>query len=285
MNQTRTIEPETHAIGLLFILIFVVLCGMAQGSELIDVAVDGEDSIQTNFLFSPSLAKAPKLETQSNFVLLTFDGATLSKKFEKKIDRESPHFLVQHLSVYSPYEGIVRAKFIMNGGAEDLAKRVKLSSTKGGFLVTIEPPVASTATLDLLKKDALPLGVKEGKFESKKIEAAFFPKVTMVLALIAFLGVIGFFLIRHFRQSPSIKGSRKFLIEQVSYSSLGPKMGVALFKVGQEFVLVGVTPHQITPLSTVPKLQKTYEEESEFERKSFSEAVRSEMSRMKSGSA
>jgi len=56
---------------------------------------------------------------------------------------------------------------------------------------------------------------------------------------------------------------------------------VSLLKVGTEFVLVGITPNQISMLSHLPKLQEQYAEETGFERGIFKEAVSEEVQRLR----
>jgi flagellar biogenesis protein FliO len=79
-----------------------------------------------------------------------------------------------------------------------------------------------------------------------------------------------------------LAGSRKYLIENLSYVPLGSnnKNAVCLIKVGSEFVLVGVSPQQVTFLSHLPKLESQYESESKFERNVFEEAIQEELNKM-----
>ena len=57
----------------------------------------------------------------------------------------------------------------------------------------------------------------------------------------------------------------------------GGKAGVSLIKVGSEFVLVGVSSHQVSFLSSLPKLESQYEDENRFERETFQAAVQQEV--------
>ncbi|MFM8315766.1 MAG: flagellar biosynthetic protein FliO, partial [Deltaproteobacteria bacterium] len=73
-------------------------------------------------------------------------------------------------------------------------------------------------------------------------------------------------------------GIRKYLVEQLSYVPIGGmKSGVALVKVGGDFVLLGVTPNQVTFLSSLPKLSEQYEEENQFEKNTFNEAIQEQL--------
>jgi flagellar biogenesis protein FliO len=57
---------------------------------------------------------------------------------------------------------------------------------------------------------------------------------------------------------------------------------VSVLKIGNEFVLVGVTPTQVSLLSELPGLKATFDSERVLERGSFREAISEEVSRMHS---
>lgn len=98
-------------------------------------------------------------------------------------------------------------------------------------------------------------------------------------AVIACAAGATFLCVQFLKRRGGRQGSRKYLIEQLSYCPMGPKMGISLVKVGPELVLVGVTPNHISFLSAVPRLNETYFEESRYERGAFQEAVQEEVSR------
>ncbi|MCB0405747.1 MAG: flagellar biosynthetic protein FliO [Bdellovibrionales bacterium] len=106
-------------------------------------------------------------------------------------------------------------------------------------------------------------------------------RMGLALGLVLCFGAVLYLVLRLARKQPVRDGNRKYLIEKMSYCSLGPKMGVSLIKVGSEFVLVGVTSENISFLSNLGKLQAQYEEESQFERENFKEAVEQEFLRIK----
>ncbi len=104
-------------------------------------------------------------------------------------------------------------------------------------------------------------------------------RFTNLLALALAIALAGgcTYLFIKLTRGAKIRGSKKYLIEHLSTYQVSPKASVTLLKVGEEFVLVGVTPQQVTPLSSLPLLTKTYQEEHQFERDVFREAVSSEV--------
>ncbi|NDD05493.1 MAG: hypothetical protein EB078_11345 [Proteobacteria bacterium] len=90
-----------------------------------------------------------------------------------------------------------------------------------------------------------------------------------------------FLVLRTVKNKVGLKGTRRYLIEQLGYHSLGAKSGVSLLRIGQEFVLVGVTPNSINIISHLPKLREQYEEETGFERGVFKQAIAEEVQRLK----
>jgi len=102
--------------------------------------------------------------------------------------------------------------------------------------------------------------------------------IPLSLALAAFVGV-AIFLLRYLRARSFAPLARRFLVEPLSYSPLGPggKAGVALVKVGGEFVLLGITAQQVSLLSSLPGLQAQYAEEHHLERADFRKVVASEL--------
>ncbi len=76
-------------------------------------------------------------------------------------------------------------------------------------------------------------------------------RVFSVLALIlALMLVVLYFVKKMNLQGKSILGSQKYM-EIVERLYLGPKSSVALVKVGSEFLMIGMSPNQITFLSKV----------------------------------
>jgi len=140
---------------------------------------------------------------------------------------------------------------------------IKLNESVSGFLREEQKPL-NTQTI--------------GKTETKATSHGYYIFVVCLVLVLA--GACTFFVIRFLRRNGGFRGSRKFLIEQLSYCPLGTKMGVALLKIGREFILVGVTPNQINILSNMPVLAEQYGEEAKYERDHFDKAVKEELSRI-----
>jgi flagellar biogenesis protein FliO len=83
---------------------------------------------------------------------------------------------------------------------------------------------------------------------------------------------------RILKKKGSWKGSRRYLIETLAQVPVGDnrKTNVTLLKIGSEFILVGVTAEHVSFLSSLPRLQEQYLEESSMERDTFNEAVKEE---------
>lgn len=105
-------------------------------------------------------------------------------------------------------------------------------------------------------------------------------QLLLVFLLLLVAGGCTVFFFRFLKTKGKWQGSRKYLIEQLGYCPMGTKTGVSLIKVGKEFLLIGITPQQVTMLSKLPKLEAQYEEESQFERETFRDAVGQEIHRM-----
>ncbi len=145
----------------------------------------------------------------------------------------------------------------------------------------------SVATLDQLmdseKEPVFNNTVSDSSIEHKDPihkKATFYVAVIIMfsLSLLAF-----FFWKRHKKNSGPLSSvlARRFLIEQISWHSYGPKQGLSVVKVGKEFVLLGVSPNNINFLCKLDELKRMYEEESQYEREAFDNLVSEELSRIK----
>ncbi len=109
------------------------------------------------------------------------------------------------------------------------------------------------------------------------------PAWGMLVGIVAFLVASAgiFFALKALQRRTTGGGNRRYLIESLSYCPVGPggKAGLSLVKIGNEFVLVGVTAQQVTMLSTLPELKARYENESKYERGTFSQAVQEELAK------
>lgn len=145
-------------------------------------------------------------------------------------------------------------------------------------------PAQGSILNDYLKSEELPLKSAKASGQEKSGRWGLVQAV-LGLAVIGCAAGATFLCVQFLKRRGNRTGSRKYLIEQLSYCPMGPKMGISLIKVGPELVLVGVTSSQISLLSSVPRLQESYLEESRYERGDFQEAVKEEMSRIRGASA
>jgi flagellar biogenesis protein FliO len=247
------------------------------------VTVNGDKQADVAFSLTDADAPNPTIKIEDNIVELSFNGAELGDRLGDKVELVAPHALVNRVSAFSPEPRTVRARIAVNGSLDNLKNRVSLKRSKDGVTLVVTYPKGENATLDLLKEEQLPFGKGLGE---KPAKTASFGATQILLISLMFVlaGAASYFFVRFLRSKSGAKGTRKYLIEQVSYCPLGPKLGVSLIKVGTDFVLVGVTPNQISMLSTLPKLQREYEDSSSFERENFKQAVKEEFDRIKTPS-
>ena len=251
--------------------------------EIQNIKVSGDKEAFIHFEGLPADA-VPSLKVNGNTIDISFQGANLNAKLEGKVDLESPHALIQRVSVYEATKQNVRSKIVLNGTTDDLANRVKFDESSGALKLKIAFPKGDHPALNLLQEEQKPVltAPTVQKKEKPLISTA---QIFMVVMVILLAGACSFFAVRFLKNKGSLRGTRKFLLEQLGYVSLGNKIGVSLIKVGNEFVLVGVTPGQVSLLSTLPKLEQKYAEESQFERGVFKEAFEEEYQRLKRSDA
>ena len=247
---------------------------------LSSVKVTGDKQAEILFVGSGS-QPMPSVKVNENTLDFTFMGAELAENAQGKLDIESPHALIRRISVYAPEKDVVRARVIVNGSSEGLKQRTSVGRGAEGVSVNLEFPKNESATLNLLKEEQQPLATAllDSKKNVPKLQSF---QIFLIGIILLVAGVVTYLFLKTIKNKGGIRGTRKYLIEQLGYVSLGAKTGVSLIKIGQEFVLVGVTPNQVTMLSTLPKLQEQYDDESQFERGAFQEAVAEEVQRLKS---
>jgi len=252
---------------------------LALGAELKSVSVSGQDNALISMV-GEIPAESVSWRVVDNTIELTISEGMIAKEHGEKIELVAPHVLVKRLSFIQSSQASIKGKLIVNGSAEALTKRVKLAKSNGALVLTLDYPQQNSNTLRLLQEEQTPIAnlASSSKSVASNDSHYVFTLVTLFLVLCA---AGGFFLLRTFRSKGALRGARKYLIEQLGYCPVGPKSGVSLIKVGKEFVLVGVTPNQISMLSHLPKLQEQYEEETGFERGVFREAVAEEVQRLK----
>jgi len=240
-------------------------------AEIRSIKVGGDEEAQIVFTGG---GQATASRFSDNTIELTFPDSKLAEALQGKLDVDAPHTLVKRISLFDNGNKAVKAVIVVNGTSENLRNRISLNATPEGLKATLAYPKAESAALTLLKEEQEPLTFTETKKESPK-----FPKMQFFLSLLIIVaaGVATFFFMRFLKSKGQWRGSRKYLIEQLGYCPLGAKAGVSVVKVGKEFVLVGVTPNQVTLLSTLPGLERQYEEESHLERGSFKEAVEEDL--------
>jgi flagellar biogenesis protein FliO len=243
----------------------------AYGSEIRSIKVGGDKEAQIVFT-GGGAAEATRFS--DNTIELTFSDSKMAEALQGKLDVESPHALIRRISLFDNGSKAVKAVIVVNGTTEGLKSRLSLKPSPEGLKAVLVYPNTESAALNLLKEEQEPITLSEPKKESPK-----FPKTQLFISLLTIMaaGIATFVFMRFLKNKGQWRGSRKHLIEQLGYCPLGAKAGVSLVKVGKEFVLVGVTPNQVTLLSTLPQLERQYEEESHLERGSFKEAVEEDL--------
>lgn len=245
--------------------------------EISSVKVQGENEALVKFIGVGPKPSTPSFKLVGNTVEVSLGNATLKDVYQGKLDVSSPHALVHRVSVYEASNKQLKATIVVNGSLEGLKNRISFPEGSDSVNLKIEYPKVGNSTIELLKEEQLPL--QEISAENKK-ETKSFQWVQLVLFFVVLIGAgVGtFFVVKFAKTKGAWGGSRKYLIEQLSYVPIGgTKSGVALVKVGSEFVLLGVSPNQVSFLSSLPKLTQNYEEETLFEKNTFKEAVKEQI--------
>jgi flagellar biogenesis protein FliO len=265
-----------------FTTICLTLSAAAFASEpkLLNVETTGEQEARMNFRTDGLVRDIPRVTYKENVIELLFTGLTLDEG--KKIDIVSPHVLVGRVSVFEPEKGKVKARIVVNGSVEKLKDRLTFVKSENGVQMALALPEGQNPTLNLLKEDQLPLAREASGATLPKVQSRWAEAIVPIVLLL-FFGVAGAFAFRHLRGKGKLGGTRKYLVEHMSYCPVGQggKAGVSLVKVGSEFFLVGVTSGSVNLLSAMPQLGSQYKEETRLERESFQEAVSQEVKRMR----
>lgn len=248
--------------------------------EISEAIVSGDRRAEVLFVASPSPEVAPSWQVHGNVMEINFPGAELPKARNGKWEVNSPHALVQRIQLFSTNKHGVHGEILFNGKSDDLRNRLSFEKNPRGIALAVEYPTGDTKAIDLMKEEQLP--VLTNAPSPRLAEPSFQPRqIALVGILLALAGICTFVLFRFLKTKGRWKGSRKYLIESLGYCPLGGKSGISLIKVGREFILVGVTANQVSLLSTLPRLAEQYEEETQFERESFRDAVGEELRRMR----
>ncbi len=248
--------------------------------KLMAVETTGSDSVRLLFRTDSPARDVPRVSYKDNVIELSFAGMTLDEG--KKIDLVSPHVLIQRISVFEPEKGKVKANIIVNGSVEKLKERVSFTKSENGVAFSLTVPEGQNPTLTLLKEEQLPLA-REAAGGAVPKAATRWGEALVPFVLFCFLLVGSAVGYRYLKGKGKLGGTRKFLVETVSYSPIGHggKAGVSLVRVGTDFFLVGVTANQVNLISAMPQLGTQYKEETKLERESFQEAVSQEVNRMR----
>lgn len=262
-------------------LLFGVAMG-AFGAEFRGVRVDDSKGAFLRF-FGQDLP-TPKYSVEENVITLRFPSTKMDSELAPKVELTSPHLLLSR-AVFIDSDGSVLGKLFINGSRDGLRERIQVTKEGKEPQLRVALPKGSNPTLALLKDEQVPLGEGAEATEVRASSSIGWGSTVVVLLLLG-LGAGGsLFAYRVLSRRAGKTGSRKFLVENMSYCPLGHqgKAGVALVRVGDEFVLVGVTPNQVTLLSDVPRVASEYREETRFESETFKEAVAEEYSRLRGG--
>lgn len=256
-------------------MILLIFWGFLSQAVQLDVSGD-KNQAKINFDFLGKALKDSTYRLEGNSIEISFPGVTLTEDELGQLSSMGPHPLIHRIVSFQSEKNLAKARVILNGSVENLSNRLHLQRSGNVLSVQIDYPDKVSA---LQFEESLPLKLDAKK---EKKEAAVNPtKLLITFGLfILTMGGAGFVYYRRANKSRPKAGSRKFLIENLSYCAITPKSGVSLIKVGQEFVLLGVTPENITMLSSLPKLQGQYEEEAILERDVFRHVVKNELDRV-----
>lgn len=259
-----------------YLSLLALMCNIALCFEISSVKVAGDSQAVVEFVGNGTKTTS-SYKINGNTIEVSLANSNLAPVHQGKLDVSSPHALVQRVSLYEVDGKQVRANIVVNGSLEGLKNRLSIQENVSGPILKLDYPKVSNSTLDLFKEEQAPL---QNVGQEAKKESRGFQWVQLVLFLIVVVGAGAstFFVVKFAKAKGNWGGSRKYLIEQLSYVPVGgTKSGVALIKVGSEFVLLGITPNQVSFLSNLPKLSQQYEDETSFEKNTFNEAVQEQI--------
>lgn len=252
---------------------------LALGYQLESVRVGGEDRAQIEFV--GQLPESPRAwKVQDNAIEVSWANTKLASQHGEKLELLAPHTLIKRVTLIQGSDDTLKGRIVMNGTMEGIRDRIKLSTTEKGPSFTVDYPAQNANAMRMLQEEQTPLA--NSAFMKKQDSSSGYRTVVGVISVFLLFCLVGSYLFfRYFKGKGALRGARRYLIEQMSYCPLGAKSGVSLLKIGREFVLVGITPNQISMLSQLPKLQEQYEEETGFERHVFQEAVAEEVQKLR----
>ncbi len=253
-------------LNILFILSTILL----QAAELNQVRVGGESVATVDFLLAGGGSAVPTLTVlDENRLEITIPSMQLAGHFNGNYFQRAPHANIRSLELRNAEKGIVGELNLVGGNA---GKRFKLDKGR----ISIESSNESRSFLKMAQDEQSPF-IGESLKKGSGV-AASGSKIWFLLGGVLFLALSGGILLYGWlTKKRKVSGGRKYLIEQLSYTPYGPKTGVSLVKIGGEFMLIGITPHQISLITNLNGLKAQYEEERQYEREAFQEVVRSEV--------
>jgi len=262
----------------LFLALFF-LSYLVVGYEVTDISVTENQKAQIEVRGSLG-SELPDWKITNNTIDLVFSKTSLSTKFgDKKIELSSPHVLLKSVTAISDGQS-VKMKLMLNGSLENLKERFQVIPSESGLLLSLDYPVKNASSLKMMQEEQAPIADLNKKAQ-KSEGASYSAIITVISSFLVFTLVLGLGFTRYMKRKGGLRGSRKYLVEQLSFVPMGPKSGVSLLRVGKEFILVGVTPQNISTLSHLPRLQQEYEEETGFERGVFKESVAEEIQKLR----
>ncbi len=250
------------------------------GASLGSVKVTGTNEANISFSLAKD-APLPTMTVDNNVVELTFTDVEMSDSAKQAPEQTAPHALIRRIGTFTVDKNTVKSRIVLNGSTDELKQRLHLNREGNLVRLMVDFPKGVNSTAQLLGEEDTPIASMATV--SKPLAAT---PSSMQFALVVFVfilaGLATYFFARFLKtRGPIKKGSRKYLIEQLSYCAVGNKAGVSLLKIGNEFVLVGVSSQGVSMLSGLPKLQEQYAEEANLERNDFKVAVNEEYGRLK----
>lgn len=262
------------------VLLSLVFLGyLAFGNQVNNLTVTGQDRAEIEVM-GQLPTSSPTWKVQDNVLEVSWPNTSLAPNHGEKLEVSAPHALIKRVTLLQGANDTLKGRIVINGSMEGIRDRVKINHSDKRTSFSVDYPTQNGNTMKMLQEEQTPIAA--AAFTQRSDSSSGYRTVVGVIALfLLFCMVGGFVFYRYFKGKGALRGARRYLIEQLSYCPLGAKSGVSLLKVGHEFVLVGITPNQISMLSQLPKLQEQYEQETGFERGVFQEAVAEEVQRLR----
>lgn len=262
---------------LILAILLLASLGLAYPIESIRVAGDSGAEIQLQAPQAPDVLPIPNI--QGAAVDYFLPGASLHESFHGKLQLKAPHALLKEFKATAEKKGVL-LHLELNGASEGIKERLQFRRDGQGYRLALSFPTNATAAMQLAKDEQLPV-LTSGANPTVRAPGFGWKQWLAVFFVIIAAGAFTFIWVKLLSGRARLGGSKKYLIESLAQCPIGPKASVNLIRVGREFMLIGVTPAQITLLSALPALQSQYEEETKFERDTFKDTVDEEIERLK----